>query len=227
MLLAVVVASVALGLMGCSGGSLPAGVPITVTGFVETLANPAVPVSGAVVTIQGHSGTTGADGSFTILQVPAVAGNVVPVTVNFAGATPAGLQVNESPLTVTFTQNEITAATANIGTIDATPAGTPHNQTLLGNVTGFVKNLAASAPVVGAVVTIEGKSATTAGDGSFTIINVLGPQTGVAVTVDLSSATPANQALASAVTADPPASGTFNMGTIFTVTNPPGGPGGL
>jgi hypothetical protein len=118
-------------------------------------------------------------------------------------------------------------------TISGCSGGSPPSQVPI-EVTGFVKTLVGSNPVVGADVTISGKTAATDVDGKFVIAGVPAPQNGVTVTVDLSSppTTPINQKLASTTPVK------VDIGTgvdkkytlpsdILTVTDAPGGtPGG-
>jgi len=98
-------AGLAVTLLGCYGGGV---VSVTVEGIVMEwigeVGNLEQPLEGAVVTLGGLSATTGADGSFTIADVPP---GPMTITVAKTGYQAAGL-----PAQVT-----ISAATRQLGTI--------------------------------------------------------------------------------------------------------------
>lgn len=132
--------------------------PLTgaVRGFVLNASNNQ-PIAGATVSVKGAniSATTGADGSYTLTNVP----------------------VGPQTLTAAATNFDPSQATINViggQTISQDFFLTPR----VGVVTGTVRNAANNQPIAGATVSIGSISATTGGNGSFTLNDVpVGPQT--------------------------------------------------
>jgi len=130
----------------------------TITGIVKNAANNQ-PISGAIVTVTGTnlSATSGGDGSYTLSNLPAGA-----QTLN---ASKSGFRSATAQVTVTGGQT-VTQD------ISLTPGA--------GTVTGVVRNAATGQPLSGATITVAGTNlaATSGGDGSYTLANVLaGAQT--------------------------------------------------
>lgn len=131
------------------GGGATTG---TITGVVRNAANNQ-PVSGVVITVAGTnlSTTSGADGSYTLSNVPAGA-----QTLN---ASKSGFRSATVQVTVTAGQ-----------TVTQDIALTPGT----GTITGVARNAATGQPLSGVTITVAGTniSATSGADGSFTLSNV-------------------------------------------------------
>jgi hypothetical protein len=124
----------------------------TITGVVKNSASNQ-PVSGATVTVAGTnlSTTSGGDGSYTLSNVPAGS-----QTLN---VTKSGFRSATAQVTVTAGQSVTQDISLTSGA---------------GTVTGTVRNAATGQPLSGATVTVAGTnlSATSGGDGSYTIAGV-------------------------------------------------------
>jgi hypothetical protein len=161
----------------------------TITGRVVVADQPR---QGAGVSAGGRSATSGADGSFTITEVP------------------TGQQMVSTTLTghvcEVKTANVTAGQTSNVGDIDCAP------QPTTGTITGRV--VVGGQPRQGAVVTAGGRSATSGADGTFTITEVpTGSQT---VSTTLTNHTCESK------TANVTAGQTSNVGDINCAPQPTG-----
>ena len=137
------------------GGSPASG---SITGMVTDTSGEPNPIEGAAVSAdRGESATTASDGSYTLMDVPAGGRTVT--------ASASGYQSAEQVVTVT----DGGAATAEFA-LATQPMGT---------IAGTVTDASSLAPVGGAMVSADtGESATTAADGTYTLMDVaLGDRT--------------------------------------------------
>lgn len=182
---------------GCGGGGgAPGPGPggnATISGVVRD-AGTRVGVVAATVQIGSNSTFSGANGAFTLTDVPT--GSQVLV----AGA--AGFK------TATLSVNLVRGAN-NIGDILLDPSLVPGR----GAVTGVAR--AAGAPVVGATAAIAGLTALSGLDGTFTLFNVPAGT----YTLTLTSSDGSSQATRSPVVVT--AGQTTNVGTIELGSGPP------
>ena len=168
--LAALLAALAVLLAGCGGGGGSSngggnggGAPVTVTGRVLRAETGIAPNPNAVVTIGGTSVTTGTDGTFSFSP---------PSSAKTAMITATGSQ----PRTITIALSATTPN--NLGDIYLSDTGYTANVT--GRVVALVGGVVT--PVGNAAVTIGNVSATTATDGTFTLMGLpvdLGNVTGV------------------------------------------------
>ncbi|HZQ51577.1 MAG TPA: carboxypeptidase regulatory-like domain-containing protein [Bryobacteraceae bacterium] len=171
----------------------------TISGSVTSSAGTAI--SGATVSYSGGSVTTGANGTYTLSNVPAGAASVTAAATGYQSST----------------QN-VTVTAGNTTTQNFTLS------TSAGAISGTVKN-ATGAAISGATVSYGGGSATTAANGSYTLSNV--PVGTVSVTATAagyqSSTQSATVAAGATTTLNFTLAATVTVGTISgTVTNSSG-----
>ena len=156
MLLALLLA-LSAGLTGCGGGGGGGGSTgpsgnVTVTGLVLVAETGNPPSPAATIAINGHTATTGTDGTFTLSNVAATA---TAATVTAAG---------EMPRTLTLVLTD-TTGTYDLGNIFISSGG--YTASASGTIVTPVKGLYQA--VGGANVTIAGSTVLSGADGSFSI----------------------------------------------------------
>jgi hypothetical protein len=146
----------------------------TVTGRV--IDESSVPVSGATVTVLGHSGVSGMDGTFSILNVPTIQGNLV-VNVTFTRPDATVLSGSSAPTP------PVPGGTTNVGDIIARVGGTlavvassnTNQAAVIDLTTNTVRNLLPTGSFpLGASVTPDGRLGVVANffGGTLTLIDL-------------------------------------------------------